>query len=125
MIADYFKFWTSNLRKRKLRSWLTIIGIVIGVAAYPLDQSWLGREIDKSFVGEVKKLKEKYKIHPAGEGGEFETFVLNCPLFKKSINFCSAPFNIYRRLARILTIFNSSLISAKAASILAWFSSTL
>ena len=59
--------------------------IVIGVAAYPLDKSWLGRKIDKSFVKEVKKLKEKYKIHPAGEGGEFETFVLNCPLFKKSI----------------------------------------
>ncbi len=30
-------------------------------------------------------MPKKYKIHPAGEGGEFETFVLNCPLFKKSL----------------------------------------
>jgi diphthine-ammonia ligase len=59
--------------------------IIIGVAAYPLDKSWLGREINKEFIEDVKKLKEKYKIHPAGEGGEFETFVLNCPLFEKGL----------------------------------------
>jgi diphthine-ammonia ligase len=59
--------------------------IIIGVFAYPLDQSWLGRIIDKKFIEEVKELNEKYKIHPAGEGGEFETFVLNCPLFKKPL----------------------------------------
>jgi diphthine-ammonia ligase len=59
--------------------------IITAVAAYPLDKSWLGREIDKRFIDEVKQLKDKYKIHPAGEGGEFETFVLNCPLFKKEL----------------------------------------
>ncbi len=59
--------------------------IIVGVFAYPLDESWLGREIDNSFITDVKELKEKYKIHPAGEGGEFETFVLNCPLFKKPL----------------------------------------
>ena len=32
MIADYFKFALKNIRKRKLRSWLTILGIVISVA---------------------------------------------------------------------------------------------
>jgi len=59
--------------------------LIVGIAAYPLNQSWLGRIIDKKFLEEVKELKEKYKIHPAGEGGEFETFVLNCPLFKRSL----------------------------------------
>jgi diphthine-ammonia ligase len=59
--------------------------IITGVAAYPLDKSWLGREINKKFIEEVKELKEKYKIHPAGEGGEFETFVLNCPLFSRGL----------------------------------------
>lgn len=63
--------------------------IIIGVFAYPLNQSWLGRVIDKDFIEQVKILKEKYKIHPAGEGGEFETFVLNCPLFKKPLNIKS------------------------------------
>lgn len=59
--------------------------IIIGVAAYPLDSSWLGIIIDKQFIDEVSKLKEKYNIHPAGEGGEFESFVLDCPLFKKPL----------------------------------------
>jgi len=59
--------------------------IITAVAAYPLDKSWLGRKIDKKFIEDVTKLKEKYKIHPAGEGGEFETFVLNCPLFMKPL----------------------------------------
>ena len=59
--------------------------MIIGVAAFPLDKSWLGRKVDKSFIKDVTKLHEKYKIHPAGEGGEFETFVLDCPLFKKEL----------------------------------------
>lgn len=59
--------------------------IIIQVAAYPLDKSWLGRKIDKSFIKEIKILSEKYKINQAGEGGEFESLVLNCPLFKKPL----------------------------------------
>lgn len=59
--------------------------IIVGVFAYPLDKSWLGRKIDEQFIKEVKGLKEKYKIHAAGEGGEFETLVLDCPLFKKPL----------------------------------------
>ncbi len=63
--------------------------VIIGVFAYPLDQSWLGMKIDNKFVEKVKELKEKYSIHPAGEGGEFETFVLNCPLFTRPLEIRS------------------------------------
>jgi len=59
--------------------------IITAVAAYPLNQTWLGRTINEKFIQDVKLLKQKYKIHPAGEGGEFETFVLNCPLFKRGL----------------------------------------
>lgn len=59
--------------------------ILTGVFAYPLNQKWLGREIDEKFILEIKKLNEKYKINPAGEGGEYESFVLDCPLFKKPL----------------------------------------
>lgn len=59
--------------------------MIVGVFAYPLDSSWLGRIINKEFIEQAQALKEKYKIHPAGEGGEFETFVLDCPLFKKPL----------------------------------------
>ena len=63
--------------------------IIVGVFAYPLDKTWIGRIINKKFISDVKKLKAKYKIHPAGEGGEFETFVINCPLFKKGLKMKS------------------------------------
>lgn len=59
--------------------------VIIGVFAYPLTKEYLGRIIDEKFIKEVAELKKKYNIHPAGEGGEFETFVLNCPLFKKEL----------------------------------------
>jgi ABC transporter with metal-binding/Fe-S-binding domain ATP-binding protein len=59
--------------------------MIIGVFAYPLDNSWLGRKIDKKFIEDAKKLRDEYQINPAGEGGEFETFVLNCPLFSRNL----------------------------------------
>ena len=59
--------------------------IIIGVFAYPLGESWLGREIDEEFIEEAKTLNEKYKINPVGEGGEIESFVLNCPLFTREL----------------------------------------
>ena len=67
--------------------------VVTSVAAYPLNGSWLGREIDKTFIKDVKKLNERYEINPAGEGGEFETFVLECPLFKKPLKVSGADFS--------------------------------
>lgn len=59
--------------------------IITCVAGEGLDDKWLGREIDNKFVEDVKILHDKYKIHPAGEGGEFESFVIGCPLFKKEL----------------------------------------
>jgi len=59
--------------------------IITGVFAYPLDESWLGRMINEEFLEDVKELHKMYKINPAGEGGEFETYVLFCPLFSKKL----------------------------------------
>ncbi|MGA2130084.1 MAG: diphthine--ammonia ligase [Candidatus Pacearchaeota archaeon] len=66
--------------------------IIIGVAAYPLNASWLGRVVDEKFIEDVTKIHEKYKIHVAGEGGEFESFVLECPLFKRPLKVLGADF---------------------------------
>ena len=58
---------------------------IVGVFAYPFDKSWLGRKIDKVFISEIKTLEKKWGINVAGEGGEYESFVVNCPLFKKGL----------------------------------------
>jgi len=60
--------------------------VLVGVFAYPLDGTWLGREINENFVKDIKKMHEKYSVSLVGEGGEFETFVLDCPLFKRPLN---------------------------------------
>jgi ABC transporter with metal-binding/Fe-S-binding domain ATP-binding protein len=60
--------------------------VLVGVFAYPFDETWLLREIDDRFISEVRELHKKFKIHVAGEGGEFETFVLNCPLYSRGLN---------------------------------------
>ena len=59
--------------------------IVVGVFAYPLGRDFLGRVIDRNFLKEVKKLRDKYGISLIGEGGEFESFVLNAPIFEKGL----------------------------------------
>lgn len=59
--------------------------IIAGVFAYPFGKEWLGRTINKETIMELLGLQHKYKINPAGEGGEIETFVLDCPLFSKRI----------------------------------------
>ena len=59
--------------------------ILVGVFAYPFDETWLLKKIDSNFISEVTELNKKYKIHVAGEGGEFESFVLNCPLYSRCL----------------------------------------
>ena len=59
--------------------------IISGVFAYPLDKSWLGKEMNKKLIEELVALQKEYKISPSGEGGEIETTVLDAPLFRKKI----------------------------------------
>jgi diphthamide synthase (EF-2-diphthine--ammonia ligase) len=41
-------------------------------------------------VADLARLHEKYRINPALEGGEGETFVLDCPLFDRRIDVVSS-----------------------------------
>jgi diphthamide synthase (EF-2-diphthine--ammonia ligase) len=46
---------------------------------------WLGRILDEAAVDDLVALGMKFKFHVGLEGGEGETFVLDCPLFKSRI----------------------------------------
>jgi diphthine-ammonia ligase len=59
--------------------------IMVKVAAGGMDESWLGRHFDKKMIADLKELNRKYRVHIAGEGGEYETLVLNAPFFRKKI----------------------------------------
>ncbi len=59
--------------------------IIQSIAAYGLTKEWLGRQITKKALKELMILHKKYGLHPAGEGGEYESLVLDCPIFKKKL----------------------------------------
>jgi diphthine-ammonia ligase len=59
--------------------------VISGIFAYPLDESWLGKEINPEAVCRLLELQQQYGISPSGEGGEIETTVLDAPLFKQKI----------------------------------------
>ncbi|SIS06415.1 diphthine--ammonia ligase [Natronorubrum thiooxidans] len=52
---------------------------IIQVAAHGLDESWLGRTLDREALEELERLNDEYGVHILGEGGEFETLVVDGP----------------------------------------------
>ncbi len=59
--------------------------IFSSIAAEGLDKSWVGRKISQADVDKLAEINKKVGINIAGEGGEFESLVLDCPLFKKKL----------------------------------------
>ena len=64
--------------------------IMTGVAALGLDENWLGRPLDNEAIRDLAKLQTRYGVNPGLEGGEGETFVLDCPLFDRRIEVLSS-----------------------------------
>jgi ABC transporter with metal-binding/Fe-S-binding domain ATP-binding protein len=58
---------------------------IIRVAAYGLDESWLGRTLDEEAIEELEALNESHGVHLLGEGGEFETLVTDGPHMDRPI----------------------------------------
>ena len=59
--------------------------LIVQVAAAGLDESWLGRRLDADALDELIALNERYGVHPLGEGGEFETLVVDGPHMSRPI----------------------------------------
>lgn len=58
--------------------------IIIKVAVYGLDQGDLGKSLHE-LQPKLMSLAGKFGINVCGEGGEYESLTLDCPLFKKKI----------------------------------------
>ncbi len=62
--------------------------IITGVFGEGLE-GLIGRKVDESFINEIRRVYDKLRINPAGEGGEFESFVLDAPFFKQKLEITS------------------------------------
>jgi ABC transporter with metal-binding/Fe-S-binding domain ATP-binding protein len=64
--------------------------IMSAVAAGGLGPEWLGKELNHAAIKQLLNLHNVCYICTAGEGGEFETLVLDAPFFKKRIEIIDA-----------------------------------
>jgi predicted ATP pyrophosphatase (TIGR00289 family) len=64
--------------------------IITGVYAYGFNKKWLGRKIDHATIEDLKELNRQYGVSLVGEGGEYETLVLDAQFFKKRIKIVEA-----------------------------------
>lgn len=60
--------------------------VIVQVAAAGLDETWLGRTIDAAALAELETLGEEYGVHLLGEGGEYETMVVDGPHMDRRID---------------------------------------
>lgn len=60
--------------------------IISSVSSGGLDDSWLGKIITKNDILTLHDLSQKFGFNLNFEGGEAETFVVDCPLFLNPIN---------------------------------------
>lgn len=55
---------------------------IIGYYAEGFGPEWLGRTIDNEAIKDLEQLNKKYGISVIGEGGEYETIVLDSPMHR-------------------------------------------
>ena len=59
--------------------------MMVTVSSDGLDEQWLGKLITQSDIEVLNNLSDKFGFNLNFEGGESETFVLDCPLFSNPI----------------------------------------
>lgn len=59
--------------------------LIVSASAEGMDETWLGRRLDEAACEGILELGRRYGVHPAGEGGEFETLVLDGPNFAQRL----------------------------------------
>jgi diphthine-ammonia ligase len=85
--------------------------IFSAVAGDGLHEGWLGRTLDEKAIQELVQLKQKFGVHEAGEGGEFESLVLDCPLFKRKLKIVEMSKHMDTSCSGRLTIEEARLVT--------------
>jgi diphthine-ammonia ligase len=83
-IKVFSPLWHMN-QETEMRLVVSYFDVILsGISAYGLNKSWLGRKIT---VADVDRLvaRNKYFFNISGEGGEFESLVLDGPMFQKRL----------------------------------------
>lgn len=87
-VKHYAPLWGKNpltalAEMKQLGFRMLVIEVDVSMGA---NKDWLGTEIDDKILRELEQLKVSRSINPIGEFGEYHTFVVDCPIYKKSIS---------------------------------------
>lgn len=110
-IKSFTPLWHKNqqlLLKEMVQAGFEII--IVGISAEGLDETWLGRTINTNTIIELKQLEKKYGINIAGEGGEFETLVLDGPIYQQRVSLIQTDC-IWKRDHGQLNVIKAELLS--------------
>lgn len=73
-----------------------IVFMIISVSSLGLEEKHLGWIVnDINDVDEIIRLSRKYHFNPTGEGGEYESFVLDAPIFRYKIKIQELEKNFF------------------------------
>lgn len=75
--------------------------MVVAVMAEGLGEEWLGRVLDEGAVEELLSLWERKGVSPSGEGGEYETLVLDSPLHSRTLEVLEVERHVTRDQGRL------------------------
>ncbi|MEM2281070.1 MAG: TIGR00289 family protein [Candidatus Bathyarchaeia archaeon] len=64
--------------------------VITGVYAYGFSKEWLGRRIDPETIKALVDLNRRFGVSLVGEGGEYETLVLDAQFFRKRLKIIEA-----------------------------------
>ncbi len=84
--------------------------VIVGVGAEGFSAEWLGRKIDAKALQELRERNKKFGVSLAGEGGEYESIVLDCPLFKKRLKIIDSEKKMDDEYSGYLKINNVDLV---------------
>jgi ABC transporter with metal-binding/Fe-S-binding domain ATP-binding protein len=83
--------------------------IISAVAAEGLGPEWLGKVLDIKTIDELCDLHNTCYVCTGGEGGEFETFVLDAPFFNKTVKIIDGE-KIWEGMSGVYNVKNAVLV---------------
>lgn len=85
-----------------------LLSMIVVVSAEGLDHRWLGRCIDERSLEELKDTSVRFGFNISGEGGEYETLVVDSPMHQRPLKIIDTDIELQRDGGR-LTVRNVEL----------------
>lgn len=76
--------------------------VVVAVMAEGLGPDWLGRSLDASALDGLLELQRKVGVSPSGEGGEYESLVVDSPIHTRRLELVEAERIVSRDRAHLV-----------------------